>query len=238
MILLSLLLLAAAPAAPPADLTAFYAVKGGDPQAALKVEVSRSGNFRVDLPGDSSIVRRDGHTYMITETDSSPVVTDVADIRLAASEETAKRGAALCRSLARKAAEATMVRAGTATVAGRTGDAWFKGNPAATPGATPALVVSHDPALAPLGPALLEHYRATVSMLPDCPEVQAMLAPMAAAIATGTPIAMGIMELTEVREGPIDPSRFNLPGPVRSLEQMRSVARSMKTYEPRPTPAH
>lgn len=223
-----LLLLAAAqaPAPAPANVAAVYRVPGAPALMAIRVEVSSNGNRRVEFGEQMmTFIKRDGHLYMVTIDGGRTTVADVEDLKAVAQESLRKSPPGLCKSVEHVPAEFDLVQAGTATVGARTGDAWVSRAAAGKSGAKAQLVISHDSALAPIGAALLEEFRATTGFLPDCPAFRAMFATTEAALTSGTPLLMNKMELTDVREGPVDPKRFELPAPPRSRAELAAAAK-------------
>jgi len=218
-----LLALTAAVAATPAraGMTAVYA-SPGTKTAAIRVEIADDGRQRMEFgDGMFSLIRRDGHTYVVLGPSADLLVADIEDLRAVTRESAAKRDAAACAAFRPLAAEMKLVQRGTATIGGRSGDAWFRQNSNGTTPTTPDLVISHDPALAPLGAAVAEGFRASIGMLPECPAFTEAMAPMQGALATGTPIAMQGVELLSLDSGAIDPDRFDLPATPRTRTQLR-----------------
>jgi hypothetical protein len=193
------------------DLTATFAAPAGS-KTTMKIEVAQNGNARMDL-GPLTFIKRDGRMYMVTNVDAHPMVVDLAAMQAEMRESYAKSGADLCAGFAAIDQKTQLIQQGSMVVRGRTGDAWFKRMADGQVAEKPDMVVSHDPALAPIGAFVAEEYRASMSMMPDCPSMKAFTAPTEAALDAGTPILMSGMELAEVREDPIDPKRFDLPAP-------------------------
>lgn len=223
----------------PADaaMTAVYANPGAKSEG-MRVEIADDGKLRVDLgEGIFTLIRREGRTYVVIGHGDDRLVADIEELRAASQESRAKTGAAMCASFAKLSSEMKLVQRGSAVVQGRTGDMWFRQNSDGTSPAKPDLVISHDPALAPLGAAIAEEYRASTSMLPDCPAFNEAMAPMRAALTTGAPIAMQGMELVSLDAAAIDPHRFDLPAPPRTAEELRKGSKlgaPVVTIEARP----
>jgi len=235
------LALAAAAASPArADMIAVYASPGGKGEA-MRVEIADGGRYRIAY-GDEGLfllIRREGHTYFVLGGGDDRIIADVDDLRTATRESMTKNGAPMCEAFRKLPAEMKLVQRGTSVVAGRSGDAWFRLNSDGTTPAKPDLVISHDPALAPLGAAIAEEYRASSGMMPDCPAFNDAMAPVLAALATGTPIAMPGLELDSVQTAAIDPHRFELPGPPRTAEELRKAGKGGRppiTVDIRPKP--
>jgi hypothetical protein len=236
-----LLALAAAVAATPAraGMTAVYA-SAGTKTAAMRVEIADDGRLRMEFgDGTFSLIRRDGRIYVVLGEGADRLVADIEDLRTVTRESGAKRDSATCEAFRPLAAEMKLVQRGSATIGGRSGDAWFRQNSNGTTPTKPDLVISHDPALAPLGTALAEGFGASISMLPQCPAFTEAMAPMQNALATGTPIAMQGLELLSLDTGPIDPHRFDLPAPPRTRAELRKGPKPgtpLVTLEARPKP--
>jgi hypothetical protein len=227
---LSIALALAATAAAPvrSDMTATFAVAGGT-SPSVKVEIAQNGNARVDM-GPVTFIRRAGHYYMVMPRESQPIVVDFAEMSAEMRGQYPKARADVCAGFEATSANVKIVRQGIATVRGRTGDAWFKQRADGPIPPKPEMVMSHDPALAPLGSLFAEGYRATTSVLPDCPSLKDMAAAVEGALDTGTPILFNQMELADVREGAIDPKRFELPAAPMSVEEMRKRGPSIEVH--------
>lgn len=228
----TLFALAAAPAAPAqADLTATFVPPGGTTTIA-KVEVSQDGNARMDF-GKISFFKRGARMYLVIARGSRPIVIDMAALQTELRASNAKSRKDVCGPFEVTAAKADLVHQGNVTIHGRTGDAWFKRGADGLELARPDMVVSHDPALAPLGAFLAEQYRVSNGLLPDCPALNAVVGRVEAALSGGTAILLNGMELADVREGAVDPKRFELPAPPMSVGAMRSKG-SRFTVLPKP----
>jgi hypothetical protein len=173
--------------------------------------------------------------YLVIAKRSPPMVLDMAAVQAEVRRSGANPGNDVCSAFEAAASNAKLVRQGTLTVRGREGDAWFKLGPDGRALDKPEVVVSHDPALAPLGAFLAEEYRVTTGMMPNCPALQAMVAPVGAALGSGTAIVFSGMELIDLGEGAVDPKRFELPAPPMSPEDMRKNGAQITA---KPTPAN
>jgi hypothetical protein len=204
----------------------------------MKVEIGDDGRQRVDFgQGMATQIRRDGRTYIVLGKGADQLVADIEDLRAVARESLAKTGGAMCESFGKLPAEMKLVQRGSAVVGGRSGDAWFRQHADGTLSAKPDLVISHDAALAPLAAAVAEEFGASTRMLPDCPAFTEAMAPTLAALATGAPLALQGMELLSVETGAVDPHRFDLPAPPRSVEALRKGGKGgtpLVTIKPRP----
>jgi hypothetical protein len=206
----------ATPAA--ADVTATFASTSG--AAAATAEIAQNGDGRMNL-GPMSFFKRGDRFFVVITKNGRPIVIDLASVAAEMRQSTPKTGTDMCGAFQSMSGNVKMVQIGTATVRGRTGDAWFKqGGDGRLPD-KPELVISHDPALAPLGAFLAAQYRASTSMMPDCPALKAITAPVQAALDGGTAIMLNGLELSEVRQGPVAAKRFELPAPPMSVDEMR-----------------
>jgi hypothetical protein len=232
---IALALVAAAPG--PSDVSATYRVPGIETQLGARVDVARDGKSRVDL-GPLSFISRDGHVYFVLQSPEKTLVADVADVQAVTREAYAQGGGNVCAGFAQLKTDVTMVQRGTASVGVRSGDAWFKQAAGGGRADKPEVIISHDPALAPIGRALAEQYRFSMSLLPDCPYFKTLNAPMQTALDTGAPLAFSGMELTELREGAVDAQRFELPAPPVPLDALRKMQTGPKVGEGTPRPVN
>lgn len=206
-------LLALIPCPALADTTATYEA-GTVP---FTVEVADNGNSRIGIEGQFVLIRRDGVDYI--------VLTDRAG-----AAHVARADAAFAAFVTKKgpppengAWHATP--GARASVAGYTGTLWQFGPEKDSP---LELLMSPDPALAPVG-ALIGRYAEAVAegITAKSAGHASALAGLHAVFANGTPIRVRdlpgpnstrepktVIELQSVSKAPIDPHRFDLPGPV------------------------
>jgi hypothetical protein len=215
------LALAAAASTPAqADLTATYVPTTPDINFKMTMEVAANGDVRADINGPGAyVLRRQGRSYFIVPDAAGPVVEDSADIGAVMQEEMAKMSPHFCDQIA-QAPVPKLVSLGTMTVAGRTGEAFgLEGRPATHP----AVIISHDPALAPLGAAMSAQFRASSSMLGSCSSAIPAVVQMQALLDSGAPLEFGGMRLETVETGAIDPARFVLPAAPATRDQVRAM---------------
>jgi hypothetical protein len=214
------LALAAAASGPAqADLTATYATAGPGLNLRMKIEIAANGDLRTDvsLPG-VYMIRREGHSYFIVPDPAGPVVEGTADLGAVMQEQLAKADPHFCDRLGR-AATMKLVSRGMTTIAGRTGEAFAVDRP----NSRPQLVLSHDPALAPLGAAMAAQFRESSSLMGPCGSAVPMFAQMQALLDSGAPLQFAGLQLDTVETGPIDPARFVLPAAPLTREQVRAL---------------
>lgn len=220
----SILALASVAGAPArADLTATYRSTMAGVDMAMKVEVAANGNLRADMnsPG-LYLIKREGRTYLITPGPDRPVVEDVEDVGAAVQEELTRMDPHFCDRMSGAAAESSfsLVSKGTFTVAGRPGEAFSTPSRTAT---LPVVVISHDPALAPLGAAMAAQFRISMGLMERCASGTPMFAQMQRLLDSGTPLKFGPMQLEKVESGTVDPARFVLPAAPATREQVRAL---------------
>jgi hypothetical protein len=205
--------LALLPAPALADVTARYAL-GKD---VLTIEADDGGDWRVDLPGQFTLIRRGGIDYVVATVGEEAMVFKLDDLA------EALRGKLLGASRTPGSDALTRERfALTAgpevAVAGYKGVLWSFGPEKPSPsGRRLEVVTSKDKALAPVGAVFLA-LQGRIEALgagqfaPD----SNFLSLFRTIVASGTPIrAAKLMELASVDATAIDPKRFELPGPVR-----------------------
>jgi hypothetical protein len=214
--------LAAAGAAPAhAQLTASYVSKGGGTEMNVKLEIAPNGDIRADMgaPG-LYLVKREGRTYFIMPDSAGPVVADVADMGAVIQEQMNKAGANLCAGLAKAPPSERLVSRGTVTVVGRTGEAYAREGRS---GSAPDVVISRDPALAPLGVAMAAQFRTSLALLGECAAAVPLFVQMQGLLDGGAPLEFGPIRLDTVQAGPVDAARFVLPAATATRDQVRAL---------------
>ncbi|HVQ07611.1 MAG TPA: hypothetical protein VMS43_04180 [Allosphingosinicella sp.] len=118
-----------------------------------------------------------------------------------------------------------LVRRGEVTIAGYRGIAYYRNLPPPPAGFTPppALVVSRDPALAALGPVLLQRieFAVAISRLMDMP-IPPAFAGIRDLIGDGAALSFIDFDLVSIDRSPIDPALLRLPAPPVTLEELRA----------------
>lgn len=220
------LALAAAAASPAhAQLTATYVSKnGGGTEMNVKLEIAANGDLRANtadmkVPG-LYLMKIGARTYFIIPEAAGPVVADVADMGAAIQEQLKGTGVDLCAGLSQAPSSPRLVSRGTVTVAGRSGEAFGQEGRSASP---PDVVISRDPALAPLGAAMAAQFRASLTLLGECASTFPIFVQMQGLLESGAPLIFGPVRLGSVSTGPIDPARFVLPAAPASREQVRAL---------------
>ena len=202
-----------------ADLTATYR---GLYSPVMTIEVASNGDevFSDGTgPRDSGgkgpfIIKRAGHDFYIGRTLSGLHVTRAEDMAIVLAEQRPKVEPAPDGRFT-----VELVEKGTATINGRIGTAWFQRLADGQLSPKPYAVVSHDPALAPLGRAT-EHMLAIVGLMIGERQTPSFGA-MRDSLGTGAPLLLDGAELTIVSTSPIPASDFDLPARPEKLKALR-----------------
>ncbi|MEA3012733.1 MAG: hypothetical protein QOD42_1278 [Sphingomonadales bacterium] len=216
-LILAVLLLAGLPAAARADMKATYL----QPRRfeTVIVEVADNGDSRLQFSGQRVWLQVvGGQGYAVYTLLQGVRVVRLADLRqLFAERWPAVPDTSILAGL-------RLVQRGTASFAGHRGIAYFAQRPNdAEPVPIPMLVVSEDPALAPLGRPIagqmdfaILSYRLAGATIPP------IFVAVREALGSGTPLSFFGMELQYVDRSPIDPARFRLPAPPVTMEELRA----------------
>ncbi|MES2445317.1 MAG: hypothetical protein V4574_21025 [Pseudomonadota bacterium] len=216
--LLLLLPLAAQTAPPPpGDLTAIYK----DPKArdALRIEIAANGDMRIQQTQGRYLLSHDGHDYLVTAGPGGPVVMRVEDIAAARTGEMSAAGDPELRLAAGE----------DVVIGGRTGTVY---SPDPRPAGGPPIVISRDPALAPIGRAFSRRLELE-AVLSRGPGTES--AALRSVLASGTPLRLDGADLQSIRAGPIPASRFALPATPETPERVREHW-GPRDSEPEPQP--
>lgn len=216
---LALLALAATPAR--ADTTAVYSA----PDAGVTMTFEIAGqDCRVTISGQPGYtLYRGGEAYVVRTTATGVVVDRAADLTAVMVERGDSPAVSLGEELARSM-PGPVVSRGTATIHGRTGTAYYAKLESGDYLPRPFWVMSTDPELAEIGPAVARHFDLGLGMAaavsgekPGFPrDFQAMLR-------TGTPLVFAIfIELDTVSHAPIPAERFVFPTPPETRDQLRA----------------
>jgi hypothetical protein len=216
-LILTVLLLACLPAAALADMKATYL----HPRRmdTVIVEVADNGDSRLQFSGQIwrlQIVG--GENYVIYGRPQGPYVVRLADLEQLFAELRPALPSPPSLSGLR------LVRRGTAGFAGHRGTAFFFETPdRAAMSPYPMLVVSADPALAPLGrPIALQMDFAILSYRLAGTAIPPIFVAMREALGGGTPLSFLGLDLQGIERTPVDPVRFGLPAPPVTMEELRA----------------
>ena len=220
------LLAALAPTPASADLTASYAVP--ETRFTMRVEIASNGDLRCQDGGPTSyLIRRGGHDYFIRVRASKPIVMRAEDMAIVMAEQVAALDPHR-RAEIDEMYRFDLLEKGTATVNGRTGSAWYPPRVEGYPAPAPWVVISHDPALAPLGKALMAQFDMSMMVMARAMGTTAFKR-LEEVFRTGAPIAFTGFVLETVSFAPIPSSRFDLPAPPETLDGVRAEMNRPRT---------
>jgi hypothetical protein len=198
-----------------ADVTATYA--GPSPRWVLQVEISANGDTRFgQAKGGQYFITRGGETFWIQIKPTGSVVMRTSDIlRVVADYMKSSQATAGGRN---NRPVPVLVKRGRATINGRVGDAYYAEQQAGSAKAKPVVVMSDDPALAPLGPVFARQFILSQAMSGESSDAGKAMGDL---VGTGAPLVMPDAELLSVTFAKVDTSRFDLPATPLSLEAVR-----------------
>lgn len=211
--------LLAVPGLAHADITAVYAAP--NTPMRMTIEIASNGDLHgAMMMGSLSILTRGGQGYMIGPGANGPEVCRVEDLATVTSEHLSKLDPQFRAQMEAHIQPLILVLKGTETINGRTGDAYYLQLPQGGLSPKPVVVISHDPALAPLGRAMATQFRMSMKlaaqMMPD-----AVFQSMLDTLEKGAPLLFSGAELQTVSAAPIAASEFAIPAPVMTLDQVR-----------------
>jgi len=217
------LLAALAPAS--ADLTASYAVP--ESRFTMRVEIASNGDLRCQDGPSSYLIRRGGHDYLVSVRASQPIVMRAEDMAIVMAEQVTALDPHR-RAEIDEMYTFDLVEKGTATINGYTGTAWYPPPIEDQPEQTPWVVISHDPALAPLGKAVAAQYDMSMMLMARAMGTIAFKR-LEDVFRTGAPIAFTGFVLQTVSFAPIPTSHFDLPAPPETLDGVRAEMNRART---------
>ena len=225
--------LATVPLPAAADVTARYDL--GKKQ--LSVEVDDSGDYRISYAGMVSVIHHAGKDYVVVEMGAQPVTMERAAVLAAA----AKMLAADTKRPKAPDAPFVLSRGAEARVAGRAGTTWLL-KPDKPDEKPLEMVMSADPALAPIGAAIRDTMVPLGSMFGTSMGAPSSFVPQWTALfAKGTPLQLGVerpqITLVSVDTADIAESRFALPGEVVSPDALVSMLAGKRGPGEPPAPA-
>jgi len=221
-ILVVAVMLAASPAS--ADVTGRYTGPGG---GIVTVEVDEDGSVRFQPEGaDNYQLFRGGEGYVVELYDGGPVVMRWADLTAHYNAELAEVvGGDVAATEAEAPAETMLVPAGSTTVEGREGKSYVPRD--AIPASAPAIVISSDPALRPLGQA----WQAVIARMPTFGMMltgnpDAVTRELSALFGTGAPLQLAEIRLIGASQDDVPAERFALPAEPLNREQLAEFLRA------------
>nr|WP_166178223.1 hypothetical protein [Altererythrobacter segetis] len=202
------------------DKNAFFTME-------MTIETNDAGDVRMQMAGQANyFLLKSGVVYTVGRGEAGPVVERVADM-LAVQADTLRRIGLSDRlaDAAGKAPQTEFAKIGPESVGPWKGTAFGFKSDTGKPGPYAAFVMSDDPRIAPLGKGIAamnaDMMGAMGNMFPGFGQFGQDFLRF---LATGTPIRMINVELTDVSCDRIDPERFALPAAPLALEQLKAQA--------------
>lgn len=229
--LLLAIALAALPLPAFADVTAHY--KTG--QSGFTVEIDNAGDVRLEVPGKFTEIRRDGADYVVLTLGGATKVLRLDDLITFAHDKLAKSPAGKSPIDIKLPGAPALIDGGVGTAAGVTGTVWaVETGDGKTAKLLGVALLSPDPRLTPVG----DCFRRTLALLADLftpvagPDGALAFRTLKDLFAKGTVIRINReLELNSIDAAPIDPHRFDLPGPVLSAADLRTLfEKPMQTH--------
>lgn len=227
---LALFLLSVAPVPALADTTARYAI--GEGKQVLVVEIDDGGDARVGLDGVFSVIRRGGVDYISVEVPGENIVGRLDDaIKIGQAQLATK-------AIVDDGKEPLFVIGGGSDVqvAGYLATSWTFGPQGSESGKALSIALTTDPELAPVGALVRRLVDSALlvfegAVIPASSQFGPRLREL---LAKGTPVRIApVLELTSVDHKEIDPHRFELPGPVASVD---ALTKAMSAGRPAASP--
>jgi hypothetical protein len=199
-----------------ADVTAHY--RHIDGSGTVRVEVAGNGDARFEMSGQPwRLIHRDGVSFVIYFLPGGPMVVRMDDLRQLAAE---RAGKTPVLAIARM----RLVPRGEIRIGRYSGRAYhLDTDDGISP--RPQIVISRDPALAPIGSAWLRQIDFSIAMLrARSAPVPETVTRVREVLATGSPVYYGGQQLQRVDAVAIPADRFRLPAEPLTLDQLRNGA--------------
>jgi hypothetical protein len=220
---LFMLILVMVGAAAPAD-AGLKAIYDKPDNAPLTIEIADNGDARVGPDDQSMYVLLIGDAaYIVTIKDGKTSAARLTDVAAAFDKVMPPIFGKLfgAAAAATKGDTTKIEKIGPRTINGRAGIAYrLKGGEGEAP---PEIVLSEDPALAPVGKAMGRFTEATMLLLAPLfgNAVPEMVGEMRAVLALGTPLKGGDgMALRSVETVDVPPARVALPGKLQTVDEI------------------
>ncbi|WP_044333985.1 hypothetical protein [Sphingomonas hengshuiensis] len=214
----ALLLLAGCEKAPQ-DVTARYALAGG--AGTITVKAAANGDARVDSQGQT-LIRKGGTEYLLIADSQGQYAARIADF-VSVMGALAREGGMKPTGLGPQP-DYALVKEGTETIAGQTGDVWKVRAPKAPPAETIEAVISGDPALANAGSALAMQTRLGAAGMAQVQGGQGNLEKkIAEMLDKGMVLRFATaLTLSSVEKAPISTDIFALPPTVLAVPALKA----------------
>jgi hypothetical protein len=195
----------------PEDVTARYALAGGQGNATVKA--AGNGDARLDS-GGQTLIRKGGTEYLLSKDSQGSFAAKVSDFTAVMGEMMQEGG--MKRPPMPPQPEFELVKAGKENIAGLEGDVW-KIRRKGTPNVDVAeAVITADPAYAKVGEAMQMQTRLGMESVKQLQgELGTLEKRVEEMLGKGTVLRFGPMiKLDKIERGPIDASSFALPDKV------------------------
>jgi hypothetical protein len=204
-----------------ADMTATYAAPGN--AFAMTVEIATSGDIRVSTSNPNSyFVWHDGHSYMVQATFNGPAVMRMEDVGAVMVEQMKKLTSGMGMPKDKDFPIMGLTKGPEVEIRGRRGTAYYMGSETKhQPAERPAVVISSDPTLAPLGAAMSLEFEMSNTIMGKVLGGHSPFAEMTTVLKSGAPLQFAGAELDTVKNDPIAESRFSLPATPLSIDKVR-----------------
>lgn len=204
-----------------ADVTANYVGLGN--VFTMKIEIASNGDVRGSTSNPNSyFITREGHGYLVQASFDGPVVMRIEDMALVMADQMKKLMPKLPADVGKDFPVFELTRGPSVTVRGRQGTAYYMGNQTKhSTSERPAVVISTDPALGPIGTAMERQFEMSNAMMGQLLGKNTPFAGMIAVLKTGAPLTFAGAELDTVQYAPIPDARFVLPAAPLTLDGVR-----------------
>lgn len=210
-------------AQPPAfaDLTANYV--GLNNAITMKIEIASNGDVRGETSNPNSyFITHEGHGYLIQASFNGPAVMRVEDVSAVMAEQMKRLMPKMPADAAKNFPAFDLAKGSVVTIRGRPGVAYYMGTQAShAPTEKPTVVISTDPALAPLGAAMEHQFEMSMAAMGQMFGDANPFAGVLAVLKLGAPLVFTGMELDSISYDPIPASRFSLPAEPLTIDGVR-----------------
>jgi hypothetical protein len=195
-----------------ADLTAVYSQPNN---RQSKIEIAANGDMRLgNGSGEPYYLIRDGEAYYVAAGPGHPIVMRADDIARAYAGQPTPSGGDWPEPVAR-------VPGPRVSINGRSGVSYVP-EKGADKGETAWIVLSDDPALAPLAEAWKKQLKLDAAIArPEYRRTAASMAAVSALLNKGAPLRLFFLNLASVSRAPVKADRFVIPRPPLSIDEVR-----------------
>jgi hypothetical protein len=204
-----------------ADMAANYV--GPNKALTMKIEIAANGDIRGTTSNPNSyFITRAGHGYMIQASFNGPAVMRMEDISVVMAEQIKRLMPNMPPGAEDQAPSFDLSKGGIVSIRGRKGTAYYMGKTTTrSPTEQPVIVISTDPALAPLAVAMQHQFAMSIEAMSHMFGKASPFAQIQAALKDGAPLVFTGMELDSVNTDPIPASEFALPADPLPIDGVR-----------------